>query len=565
MVRFGRHLRSHARRVLDSTGLLDASRAVRRRAWLALDAGLREHDRQNREAFPAFRDANAARLRGSLHSGSRTAGSPALVIGSKCPTLESELAVIKALQLGGYAPTVVVRDSYRGLRPYYELADVAGFRTWSEYSGSSTLAERESARIMARCRTVSDLRAVVYQDVRVGLIALSTAIRRRRVGAVDLANAADRDDLTRRVAMSIEAIAEAGRILDSTRPGLGVFVDTEYTPTAELFELCLARGIPSVAYDAGHRSNSLIFKRYTTANRTDHLSTLAPDTWERVRTMPFSSGQREALDGELSDRYGAGDWYRACWTQAHTHGLGAAALRERLGLRSGRKAAFVFAHILWDAPMSWGHTLFPTYEDWLIETARAAIANPSVDWLIKIHPANQGKQAKEGYEDEPAETRILRSMLGQLPPHVRVLPPSFDVSTPSLFPVMDWCLTVRGTVGIEAARLGIPVLTAGPGRYGSLGFTIDSDTPDEYRRRLARISEVDRLSAAQVELAERYAYAFFMLKPFEMTSVTWDYGSLGDRTTSAIHVRDGASWSAAPDIARLSRWLSDSDAEDLLA
>lgn len=552
-------LRGEARRILDSTGLLDASRAVQRRAWLVLDPRLREHDRLNRAAFPAFRDRYSTVLRDRLNAGAR-----ALVIGCRCPTLESELAIVKALQLGGYDPTIVVRDSYRGLRPYYQLARVAGVHTWSEFSGPSADLDGAAARILDRCGSVEDLLAIEHDGVRVGRIALSTSIRQRRVGVVDLQDKTDREDLQRRVMLSLAAVREAARLLDRIDPSLVLFVDTEYSPTGELFDLCLARGVPAVAYDAGHRSNTLVFKRYTTANRRDHLSTLSRETWDALRTTALTDAQRLSLDRELTDGYQTGDWYRACWTQAHAHSTDAQALRDVLGLRPNRKAAFIFAHILWDAPLSWAPTLFPTYEEWLVQTVRAATRNTDVDWFIKIHPANQGKQAKEGYAGEPTETRVLRAALGDLPSHVRILPPSFDVSTASLFRVMDYCLTVRGTVGVEAARLGIPVLTAGPGRYGGLGFTIDSSGVDEYLTRLHSIQHVEALSDGQRTLAERYAYAFFMMKPFSMTSVTWDYGRLGDRTTATIHVKDGAGWREAPDILRLSRWLSVSSDEDFI-
>ncbi len=83
----------------------------------------------------------------------------------------------------------------------------------------------------------------------------------------------------------------------------------------------------------------------------------------------------------------------------------------------------------------------------------------------------------------------------------------------SLFGVMDYCLTVRGTAGIEAARLGVPVLTAGPARYSGLGFTIDSASRAEYLARVARIQDTPPLSDEQRELAERFAYGLFVLRP----------------------------------------------------
>ena len=41
------------------------------------------------------------------------------------------------------------------------------------------------------------------------------------------------------------------------------------------------------------------------------------------------------------------------------------------------------------------------------------------------------------------------------------------------FQNIDFALTVRGTVGCELACYGVPVITAGTGRYSHQGFTVD--------------------------------------------------------------------------------------------
>jgi hypothetical protein len=135
----------------------------------------------------------------------------------------------------------------------------------------------------------------------------------------------------------------------------------------------------------------------------------------------------------------------------------------------------------------------------------------------------------------------------------------------SVFAVMDYCVTVRGTVGIEAARLGVPVLTAAAARYSGRGFTVDSRTPAEYLARLASIQELPPLSAAERELAERFAYAMFVLRPLVMHSVVWDYGEMGQAPRGEIRIRSAAEWSQAADMQALARWIGASRDEDFLA
>ena len=63
----------------------------------------------------------------------------------------------------------------------------------------------------------------------------------------------------------------------------------------ELFDACLARGISAVAYYAGTRTNTLMFKRYRAANRADHLTTLSAETWARMQQVAWTDEHRFCL------------------------------------------------------------------------------------------------------------------------------------------------------------------------------------------------------------------------------------------------------------------------------
>ena len=65
---------------------------------------------------------------------------------------------------------------------------------------------------------------------------------------------------------------------------------------------------------------------------------------------------------------------------------------------------------------------------------------------------------------------LIRERVGKLPPHVRVLAPDTKVSTLSLFRSIDAGITVRGSIGYELPCFGVPVVTAGTGRYS--GFRL---------------------------------------------------------------------------------------------
>ena len=139
------------------------------------------------------------------------------------------------------------------------------------------------------------------------------------------------------------------------------------------------------------------------------------------------------------------------------------------------------------------------------------------------------------------------------------------INTYSLFSVMDYCLTVRGTIGIECASHGIRVLTAGSGRYDHRGFTIDSSTAAEYLERLATIQGLPPLNARELALAERYAHAAFLLRPWPLSSIVIEH----DRDIEAtMRVRVAATTSnalrEAADLRAFGEWAADGKQEDFL-
>ena len=139
------------------------------------------------------------------------------------------------------------------------------------------------------------------------------------------------------------------------------------------------------------------------------------------------------------------------------------------------------------------------------------------------------------------------------------------MSTLSLYSVMDYCVTVRGTVGIEAASFGIPVLTAGTGRYDRLGFTIDSESKAQYLDRLAHIHKVLALSSEQRELAERFAHGLFIVRPFSLRTVTLEYQRDAKASLrSKVSLPRGQDVRAAADLRALADWIRSGE-EDFLA
>lgn len=243
-------------------------------------------------------------------------------------------------------------------------------------------------------------------------------------------------------------------------------------------------------------------------------------------------------------------------------------VRSQLHLDPRKKTAVIFSHVLWDATFFFGENLFDDYEQWLVETVQAAIRNPQVNWVVKLHPDYAWKMKQMGPQAAPRDVIALQTNLGKLPDHIAVVPPDTDISTYSFFSLMDYCVTVRGTIGIEAPCFGIPVFTAGTGRYSGLGFTNDSVTKEEYLEKIARIQDFPRLSPELTTLARKHAHILFNLRPLPFTTCEIaPVRKAGDsfEHDAVIRVHSLEELAKAPDVQKFLDWILESKEEDFLA
>lgn len=499
-------------------------------------------------------------LRPSLIPATRAPRRALIVAKGTVHGAQIEIGLIKGLELGGFSATVLTDSS---LEKFYRLAGVERFAQWEDFGERPNLDEARA--LIKHAATLENVIAIEHMGARVGKFAASTTFRSLRAGRLDLSQSKTREALAVHLAEGIARAAAARRIVQHFQADLAVFMGNRYTGQGELMDACLDAGVDVLTWFDAHRSSALMLKRYRLDNRDFHHGSISDATWSRLRSMEWTRAHDEALRRELHDAYATGDWYSRGGTQVNKSIVETGALRQRLSLDPGKKTAVIFPHIVWDATLFWGADLFSNYEDWLVETVRAACANPRLNWIIKIHPAHVAKNAMERYDGEVAELRAIRERVGDLPPHVTVIPPDTDINTFSLFAVMDYCLTVRGTIGIEAATFGARVLTAGGGRYDRRGFTTDSDSRDDYLHRIATLETLPRLSAAETELARRFAYGAFVRRPLPLTSLSIEHARDIEATTRIVmNARSSDELRRAGDLQAFGAWAADGRQEDFL-
>ena len=483
--------------------------------------------------------------------------------------MKVDMTLARALLVAGHDVTVVKSERSRHVERYFRLMGITKFVTIEDYergTGSNPVGTAECASIHPPF-TFAGLMGFKVGHFNLGEHILSTFLAMARIGHLDLSSMECRNFVQSWLDTAPRRMAAVQRIFEEIRPDHFILNEKGYLPNALYWDEALHRGVNFVQWNPAQETNTLVLKKYTREDRKHHPLSLSGKNWAHFKQQVWTEAMDRALTDMFRQRYEKNDWYNRNAYRAPAPIISSDEVRERLKLDPSRKTAVVFSHILWDATFFFGDNLFQDYEVWLLETIKAACANPKLNWIVKLHPDYTWKLARTGAKlDEP---EILKRQFGMLPDHVQLMLPDSSINTYSLFQVSDYCVTVRGTAGIEMACFGKPVLTAGTGRYSGLGFTLDSHSAEEYRSHLSKLHAEPPMDAERTALARRFAYGLYKLRPFRHTS----FSSRVDKKNSPshplflnydYHFRSAEEFAAAPDLKAFAAWFSRPDEKDFL-
>jgi hypothetical protein len=451
-----------------------------------------------------------------------------LVLSMTNNTYTTKLECMQALALRrkGWRVEVLTSNLYSHAKRIYRAFGIADFVAFERLVAAAPARNEMVAEVKRRAAAPMDFQSVItwtYRDAWIGPQLLSSVSRRRFDGAPDPRDPEIRQALLDQLAQSVSFVHAAEDYLASSNPSLILVNEPNYHVLGPFVDVAIARGIPTIHFTQPSREDALVQKKLTPATRRIHPNSITAETLEYLLAAPWNDEQERRLDREFESRYG-GVWKVQSRNQPGTVDMSVAEVRSELQIDSSRPTAVLFSHVLWDANLFYGKDIFENYGDWFIETVKAAVKNPRLNWLVKLHPANIWKRKLSGASDEYGELRLIREHIGKLPPHVRILPADTRISTLSLFKTIDVGITVRGSIGYELPCFGVPVVTAGTGRYSGFGFTEDHASRAAYLDTLARLEGLDRLDPARIHLARVHAHALFVSRPWIYSSFRTEIG-----------------------------------------
>jgi hypothetical protein len=566
---FGLGIAQHDKlvRLLRTTGLYAPLRVLHDRP------GGAENRRRWREARQ-FRRREGRILRGVAGDGS---GRKVLFAASSTPGLyriRVEAMLAKALEQRGCRPVFVTDRHDIWHEEHLRSFGFREFVFFDDYAPPRAAIERRAGELLAGCATLRDVLALTEDGHGVGFHAASRALNRLRRGSLDPRHPDVAGELLLALTNSLVSAAAVDRIIEDVAPDTFVGTAQNLTPWAEFYESALRHGIDTLYWMPSQLEEALLLRRYTYEDRHEHFFTLAGDTWERVRQMPWTSSDGDEFLASLRESYVTANWFHRKKTLRNKRVKDRDEIVANLGLDPAKKTAFVFSHVLYDATFWFGENLFADYADWLVETVKAAAKNTNVNWVIKLHPENvrRWEETTGRYDLENLEEyQLIKGLFPELPPHIKLMTPENDTNTLSLFEFADYALTVRGTIGLEFPCFGVPTLTAGTGGYSGRGFTIDSSSAADYLERLAHIEDIPRMDDEQIAVAQRFSHGVFHMKPVPFTSFEthllpddeWDRG--WNAHTFALNVSSSAELARAEDLAWFAEWALESTQCDLLS
>jgi hypothetical protein len=379
--------------------------------------------------------------------------------------------------------------------PAQRVYDRLGIRL-HRYGDWLTPEDRAEARRLAVTLPADGIQAFTLDGLAIGEHAYAGALRFFASGS--LAGEAHGEAVLRRYVESALLTAFATRRLIRTIGfASAVFTHGIYVPWGIVGEVARRENVRVSTWNVAYRKRRFIFSHDDTYHHT--LMTEPLEHWEHLE---LSAAQEQDLTHYLrSRREGLFDWivFHRPNTQAPSE------LAQRAGVDPSRPVIGLLTSVSWDAQLHYPANAFPNMLEWLVQTCQYFASRPDLQLLVRVHPAEIS-----GFP--PSRQPILTELRKRVPvlaPNIIIVPPESGMSTYGLMSLCNAVIIYGTKTGVELASQGQPVIVAGEAWIRNKGITHDACSPAEYFRILDRLPFAERLGAAQLARARRYAYHFF--------------------------------------------------------
>jgi len=348
---------------------------------------------------------------------------------------------------------------------------------------------------------IQELLNYQYLGVNVSIHAKASTIRFFLSGQLDLNDPQQLEMLKRKLVYAMITVKVANEIFLKEIPTIIFMLHGIYSTWGPFVDYFRNKNIDVIIYgNMPLRFGTFLFNR----NGREY-ELMNEKTWNNFKQIPLSDNEESQLDYYLSARFkgAVGDqlMYKKNFTLISKK---QSLLRFLFNKRYSRRY-ILYPNLTWDACVEGrGSTIFKDIFSWIGTTIEYFQKRREYQLVIKPHPAELIWE-----KGTKSITDYISEKYPNLPENIVVLKPdtplkAYDLITPDAI-----YLTFNGTIGLELATQGVPVLVVGNSHYKDAGVVYKVNTLKEYLSLLDDPQELISFAKTNIKLAKKYAYFYF--------------------------------------------------------
>lgn len=385
--------------------------------------------------------------------------------------------------------------------------DDSPYSNFLEAESLSRIRERFGEREIST-ELVQEPLNITYSGIDIGKYARASTVRYYQRGYIPRTEEAFAYFTKSLVNAALSAELADGLLKSDISPDVVVTSHALYSTWGPFFDRLRAEGIEVVVYGlASSRKGTITLLRNTFLHALGWESMPEPPSVGKHLDKEQARAIGEFLDDRFSHRVGDTVKYR------EVRGRGPESdQHEVVNCGNSRPTFALFSNVLWDAAvLAGGEGAYENPVDWILDTSGHFLGRSDVRLVVKAHPSELSlMQGQEGVLD------LLDRELPEMrdAENITLLAPDTDVGPYELLDHVEVTLVFNGTIGLEAACKGHPVIAAARPHYGHCVLTPEDQ--GEYFDFVDRVNELQEYADANRDCALRHAYWYFLELPFQI-------------------------------------------------
>ncbi len=286
------------------------------------------------------------------------------------------------------------------------------------------------------------------------------------------------------------------KLLEKVDPSIVIVFNGQFFPEATVRYIARERGIRTVAHEVGMLPFTAFF--------TDGEATAYPIDIPESYTL--SDSQNQKLDEYLSSRFQGNFKMAGIQFWQGMEPLSNNLLKKMSGFK---QMVPVFTNVIFDTSQPHSNTVFPDMFTWLEHVLGLAIDHQQTLFVIRAHPdelrPGSAKQSRETVRDW-----IKTSGADKLT-NIHYIDALEYVSSYELIRKSKFVMVYNSSIGLEAAIMGQPVLSAGKSRYTSYRTVFFPQTIPSYLEKAKAMLTQDSIQIPPEFILNARKFLYFQL------------------------------------------------------